>query len=861
MTVDEVRAAWPRTLREDVPAARKLVQQFARHADRDDDAHLRAEALRMRAELEDVTHRPARARALYQQARRAFARIGTPLERAAVEVGLVQINAELGDKARTRQALRRLEKLKLEKLARAGAAIAAGTAYETLGDARLAEKQYRTALQTIGRGRQKKAPFLRATAAANLAVCLGRRGANAEARRHAARAAETFGALDMHAPARVTRFTHAWLVGQAGDIETALAELDHCSAAFAEHNEHRWSGLARLDHAELLLRMGDFDATATGAAEAARSLKRAGFAPDAARAQLLAARAHHAAGRRGRARQIARRAQTTLRQAGDRAGSAHAAVLTGDATARATRTLREQGHFVAALDALVAQARLARPAAGARLLADESRTFPVALRRWVQPELWALRARGEPERRIAHLRRAVAHSESLRELAPIPRWRATTLAAHLSHYESLATALLARGRAVDRREAFWVLDAARARTLHDEMERVAPGLGKTGRVRKLRKQLETLWRAVEREEGRRDNLRSVAPQLYAEVASAEHELLAAMETETSRGSAPAIKERPALRHPCLALAVLDARVVAMLANGNSVQTWDAGALQPWRDDLAAFSFQVVRRLHGATDHDAADGLLQTMAARLFDKAPVWPESTSLDVVLPAELGSIPVAALPYEDVPLLERCAITLAPRAGAVHQQWRRDNAPLIVGSADERLPEVAREIHHVAREFTHAELLSDQDAARDDILEKLGGRSLIHLAGHARARHDAPSLSALRVGDGWLTAADLADARLQRSLVVLSACRTGDPALRWYGESLAGFPRALLAAGAATIVGSRWDVSDTSAASFMRYFYTALKKQEPAAACRTAALQLRRSQRHPADWAAFLCVHRGVL
>jgi CHAT domain-containing protein len=93
----------------------------------------------------------------------------------------------------------------------------------------------------------------------------------------------------------------------------------------------------------------------------------------------------------------------------------------------------------------------------------------------------------------------------------------------------------------------------------------------------------------------------------------------------------------------------------------------------------------------------------------------------------------------------------------------------------------------------------------------------------------------------------------------VVLSACRTGDPSLRWHGESLGGFPRALLAAGAEAIVASRWEIPDETALAWMRAFYRHLEESGPDGALAHAALAMRDTHPHPADWAGFLLVRRG--
>ena len=132
------------------------------------------------------------------------------------------------------------------------------------------------------------------------------------------------------------------------------------------------------------------------------------------------------------------------------------------------------------------------------------------------------------------------------------------------------------------------------------------------------------------------------------------------------------------------------------------------------------------------------------------------------------------------------------------------------MVGLSTQGLPEIDREVELVANVVAAGHRLQGDAATRKAVLDALRGSRLIHLAGHAEARDDAPPLSALRVCDGWLAAADLADVPLAGALVVLSACRTGDPALQWQGETMGGFPRALLAAGAAGIVASRWPVED---------------------------------------------------
>ena len=92
---------------------------------------------------------------------------------------------------------------------------------------------------------------------------------------------------------------------------------------------------------------------------------------------------------------------------------------------------------------------------------------------------------------------------------------------------------------------------------------------------------------------------------------------------------------------------------------------------------------------------------------------------------------------------------------------------------------------------------------------------------------------------------------------LVTLSACDTErGKVIR--GEGVEGFSRALLAAGAATAVTTKWDVVDRASAEFMKQFYFALARgQSEASALRQAKLQFLHSQlawSHPRYWAGYV-------
>jgi CHAT domain-containing protein len=133
---------------------------------------------------------------------------------------------------------------------------------------------------------------------------------------------------------------------------------------------------------------------------------------------------------------------------------------------------------------------------------------------------------------------------------------------------------------------------------------------------------------------------------------------------------------------------------------------------------------------------------------------------------------------------------------------------------------------------------------------------RSGLVLAGaHApAARPDSP-----RREDSLVTALELAGMNLWGTqLVVLSACDTGrgDVTL---GQGVYGLRRALVVAGAETLVTSLWMVNDETTRELMEGYYgNLLAGQGRTAALREAMQALRQKQPHPHFWAPFIAIGR---
>jgi CHAT domain-containing protein len=185
--------------------------------------------------------------------------------------------------------------------------------------------------------------------------------------------------------------------------------------------------------------------------------------------------------------------------------------------------------------------------------------------------------------------------------------------------------------------------------------------------------------------------------------------------------------------------------------------------------------------------------------------------------------------------------------------------------------LPLFGSEMTQIGRHFAphHLAVFARQQATPAAYLTGNPAQySYIHFVSHAVASRTDPLDSAIILSDAALSgsksgeasfklyARDIMQHPIDARLVTISACY-GSGTRSYAGEGLVGLSWAFLRAGAHSVIGALWEVSDDSTPRLMDTLYQGLEKgEDPAVALRGAKLALLHSQsrfRVPFYWAPF--------
>jgi CHAT domain-containing protein len=238
----------------------------------------------------------------------------------------------------------------------------------------------------------------------------------------------------------------------------------------------------------------------------------------------------------------------------------------------------------------------------------------------------------------------------------------------------------------------------------------------------------------------------------------------------------------------------------------------------------------------------AGGEADELGALLLDPVAGMVGASRRLVIVPfGPLATVPFHALPFAGAPLGHERVISFLPAAS--HLAGRRLDEPIDEGSAVlavgdpafdpaaqpslRRLPGAAVEARTVGELWgSEEDVLVDTDASESELLKRLAGRAIVHLAAHGHLDEIAPSTSALVLaGADRLTVSDLIGLRLDAELAVLSACDSGRGAVTLGGDVI-GLTRGLLASGVRRALVSLWPVDDVAACATMVAFHERLRE-----------------------------------
>jgi CHAT domain-containing protein len=232
------------------------------------------------------------------------------------------------------------------------------------------------------------------------------------------------------------------------------------------------------------------------------------------------------------------------------------------------------------------------------------------------------------------------------------------------------------------------------------------------------------------------------------------------------------------------------------------------------------------------------------------------------------LNYLPFQALHDGNQYLVEKYSISYSPSL-SVLEILKRENRHasrkiLALGNPDLNnnaldLPAAEKEVEMIKEVFPTAKILKRQKATEAAAKSLAQDHSILHFACHGEYIPKAPLASSIRLApgngeDGRLEAGEIFDMDINANLVVTSACQTAIGKIG-KGDEVVGLTRAFIYAGAKSVLGSLWNISDEATTSLMMEFYRNLQSVHESEALRQAQLKMINSKEYnsPFFWAPF--------
>jgi hypothetical protein len=243
----------------------------------------------------------------------------------------------------------------------------------------------------------------------------------------------------------------------------------------------------------------------------------------------------------------------------------------------------------------------------------------------------------------------------------------------------------------------------------------------------------------------------------------------------------------------------------------------------------------------------------------------WPELTQQPVtVIPlGEFAQLPLYTATVNGRPACSVLDITIAPSARSLvlAGEYPAATGPVLVAadpsSGTDELPYVVKEAEAVAAVYGIEPIIFRplEDFAGTELLSRLRGSAVVHLACHGVIAPDEPLKSALLLGGALSLETVLAEDLQPGCTVVLSACDLAGIGTELPGEQV-GFPGVLLAGAARTVVAALWPVLDSPrTVRLMKRFHEELRHTTPTRALGAAVGHAFDAGAPASVWAPFTC------
>jgi tetratricopeptide (TPR) repeat protein len=637
--------------------------------------------------------------------------------------------------------------------------------------------------------------------------------------------------------------TRAWVTVHAGRLADGLRLFDEAARAFVA------AGLPLGEHfveyADALMDLRLIPEATAAARSAADEFRLNGVPLMGAEAELRVAQLALLAGDPAAAEEAADAASGDFHRQGRGTWKARAALvraearlLAGTATAtdlrdarRIGRTLEAQGTWSYAVPAHVIAGRIAarlgrvREAVTAlRRAAELARRSPVLIR--LRGNVAGAMAAGllaDDAAVLAYCRRGLGDLARHRTALPSVELRALA-SGHGAELGQLGLEVMVR-RGSPPRVLDWMERTRAAALLAVEQSGGADVDDDLEALRGIHAELEGLSALGDRGVG-------VQAPLLARQKTVEDRIRRATWHRRTHGEAAAATIRPARLRALLGertlveYAVLHGQLVAVVIEPRRSRLVTLGPAAAVLDQVRTLFFALRRLTQSLPESSLAAARLAadlrvTSLCRLLLAPLALPPGVELVIVPVGHLHGIPWSAL--HDAP------VSLAPSAG----MWARTREAALGHTAGDatvlvegpHLAGATTEVRRLRELYPDAVTITPPDSTAQEVLRRLDGADLAHLACHGWLRSDNPLFSSLVLSDGPLTVQELESSGVAPHRLVLASCQSGAD-VSYAGDEVVGFISSVLARGTAGVVASVAAVPDVAAADLMVALHEELTK-----------------------------------